>query len=107
MSLDVYLRAVRPTEVYSANITHNLGRMAEEVGLYEVLWRPEELGFTKASELIEPLRIGLANLLAKRVECEKLNPENGWGNYGGLINFTRNYLAACEDNPDATVEVSR
>ena len=34
MSLDVTLTAVRPTEVYSANITHNLW-MAEEAGIYQ------------------------------------------------------------------------
>lgn len=28
----------------SLNITHNLNNMAKEVGLYEVLWRPEEMG---------------------------------------------------------------
>lgn len=28
---------------YSANITHNLGRMADAAGLYYALWRPHEL----------------------------------------------------------------
>jgi hypothetical protein len=28
--------------VYSANITHNLGKMAEEAMLYNCLWRPDE-----------------------------------------------------------------
>ena len=41
--------------VYEDNITHNLGDMAEEAGLYYVLWRPEELGKTKASQIIELL----------------------------------------------------
>lgn len=44
MSLDVYLKAVRPAEVFSANITHNLGAMAEAAGIYRHLWRPEEVG---------------------------------------------------------------
>ena len=30
MSLEVYLTATRPTTVYEANITHNLGKMAQE-----------------------------------------------------------------------------
>ena len=41
--------------VYSANITHNLTKMADEAGIYECLWRPEEIGITKAGQLIEPL----------------------------------------------------
>lgn len=44
MSLDVYLTAVRPTEVFSANITHNLGEMADKAGIYKACWRPEEIG---------------------------------------------------------------
>ena len=36
-------------EVYSANITHNLGGMADEAGIYEALWRPEEVGIAKAT----------------------------------------------------------
>jgi hypothetical protein len=30
-------------EMYSANITHNLGDMASEAGIYEALWRPYRL----------------------------------------------------------------
>src|SRR3990172_2778745 len=60
MSLDVTLR----TELYSANITHNLGKMAKEAGIYEHLWRPDELGIWNAGELILPLADGLAKLKA-------------------------------------------
>ncbi len=107
MSLDVYLTVVKPTEVYSANITHNLGKMANLVGLYLPLWRPDEIGVTTAKQLIPLLRDGLAKLIDQRQEAEKLNPSNGWGSYEGLLNFTRAYLVACEGNPDAAIEISR
>lgn len=29
-------------ELFEANITHNLNKMAKEVGIYEYLWRPDE-----------------------------------------------------------------
>lgn len=63
MSLDVYLRLDNGNEVYDANITHNLNTMAEEAGIYKHLWRPEELGITKAKDLIEPLAEGLAKMV--------------------------------------------
>lgn len=45
MSLDVYLEGPPvPQDVFWANITHNLGRMADEAGIYKHLWRPEEIG---------------------------------------------------------------
>ena len=33
----------REEDLYSANITHNLGKMADAAGLYEALWRPHRL----------------------------------------------------------------
>lgn len=107
MSLDVYLTVVKPTEVYSANITHNLGEMAQEAGIYQHLWRPEELNITKASQLIEPLRAGLALMKSDPERFEAFNATNGWGLYKNFVTWIERYLAACEANPDASVEISR
>lgn len=94
-------------EVYSANITHNLGTMAEGAGIYHCLWRPDEIGISKAGQLIEPLRAGLVKLEGNPAHFKELNPPNGWGTYEGLVEFVRNYLAACEQYPDAEVSVWR
>lgn len=107
MSLDVYLTATRPTEVFTANITHNLSNMADAAGIYKHLWRPEELGIEKAGNLIATLRDGLAILRGDPDRFIKLNPPNGWGSYEVLVQFVERYLAACEANPDATVHASR
>ena len=107
MSLDVYLREMQPVEVYDANITHNLGAMAKAAGIYQHLWRPDEIGITFAHQLIEPLREGLERLEANPIVFAQFNPANGWGSYDGLVEFVRQYLAACEANPNATVNVSR
>jgi len=125
MSLDVYLygeqqpvdcrcqecghehTAIRQEYVYSANITHNLNVMAEEAGIYQCLWRPEEVGITHASQLIEPLRKGLAMMKADPLRFQKLNPSNGWGTYQDFIPWIEKYIVACEQYPDATIRVSR
>ena len=136
MSLDVYLTATVPTTVFDANITHNLGKMAGEAGIYEALWRPAEMDperkariqaqakagnyhgpdgayaieaevVTYARDLIEPLRAGLALLRADPERFEKHNPENGWGSYRDFVPWVARYLQACEEYPDAEVRVSR
>ena len=107
MSLDVTLLVTEPHEVYTRNITHNLGKMAEAVGIYQHLWRPEELGITKAKDLIEPLQKGLNKMLANPKRFKKLNPENGWGDFDGLANFVSNYLDACKRYPEADIHISR
>ena len=107
MSLDVTLTANRPSEVYTANITHNLNTMAEEAGLYEYLWRPEDLGCYKAEDLILPLTNGLKRLENEKEYLKTFNPVNGWGDYDNLKELVRDYLRACKENQDADISVCR
>lgn len=113
MSLDVDLKVPQLVSVYSANITHNLGKMAAEVKLeggltlYQVLWRPEEVGITHASCLAEYLDEGFNILLSDPDKFKQFNPENGWGSYDSLVNFVYKYRNACWDNPEAEVETCR
>jgi hypothetical protein len=107
MSLDVTLTKVMPMAVYSANITHNLGTMADAAGIYNYLWRPEELGIMLAGELIAPLTEGLEKLKADPAKFEALNALNSWGLYKHFVPFVEKYLKACVENPDAAISVSR
>ena len=95
------------TDVYWANITHNLAKMADKAGIYEHLWRPDEIGITKAHQLIIPLNQGLVELESNPEKYKQFNPSNGWGTYEGLIRFVDKYLNACMTYPDATIRVSR
>ena len=114
MSLDVYLHqpacdkcGQRASGGYSANITHNLNRMADEAGIYQHVWHPEEIGITHARQLIEPLRVGIALMKADPGRFRQHDADNGWGRYDDFVPWLERYLAACEMYPDATVEVSR
>ncbi len=97
----------RSDEVFAANITHNLGAMAREAGVYQHCWRPEELGITHAKQLVEPLQAALTALEGEPDRFKKLNPANGWGDYHGFLSFVRAYLRACRDYPAAKISVSR
>lgn len=126
MSLDVTLRNVRTQdvkcphcnelhqieveggkEVYDANITHNLGPMAKAAGIYYALWRPEEIGISKAKYLIPLLQMGYDNLIANPTFYGSFNSPNGWGSYKNFVPFVKKYLEACIEYPEATIEVSR
>ena len=100
-------KATTREEYYSANITHNLNKMADAAGIYQHLWRPEELGIKQAKELIEPLTAGLARMQADRVYFEQFNAPNGWGLYEHFVPWVNRYLEACKDYPEAFVSVSR
>ena len=94
-------------ELYSRNITHNLGKMADAAGVYDCMWRPDEHGITHAKQLIEPLTRGLKKLRSCPARFKVYEPANGWGSHDGLVAFVADYLAACIAHPDATVRVWR
>lgn len=107
MSLGVYLTDGDESMLFSANITHNLGRMAGEAGIYKHLWRPEEIGITKARDLIEPVAAGLALMVAEPERFKAFDAPNGWGLYRNFLPWVAEYLEACRMYPDANVSVSR
>lgn len=92
---------------FSANITHNLGKMADAAGIYQVIWRPDENEIIYADQLITPLTEGLERLKQNPEKYKEYNPDNGWGNYEILVQFVEGYLAACKNCPSATVNVWR
>jgi len=93
--------------VYSGNITHNLSRMAREAGIYNALWRPEEIGIATANQLIDPLVNGLNRLRNAPSRFQQFNPISGWGSYDVLVGFAAEYLEACVSYPDAAIRTSR
>lgn len=120
MSLDVYLTRKKwisydagktlteeDETVYDANITHNLGKMAGEAGIYKALWRPEEIEAKYAKDIIEIVEKGLVDLKARPEYFEQFNSPNGWGMYEHFVPFVSDYLDALKENPDAEIHISR
>jgi|688.fasta_scaffold10716_7 hypothetical protein len=115
MSLDVYLvidvdvggSEPKRIKLFSANITHNLNKMADAAGLYECLWRPEETEIKTASQLIEPLKAGIEQLKSDPDKFKAFNAENGWGTYEDFVPWCERYFEACQEFPKAKIEVSR
>jgi hypothetical protein len=112
--------------VYYVNITHNLGDMAKEAGIYEALWRPymlkesyvpiedyhEELKYedsveVRAYEIIPIIEKGLEDMKARPEHYKTFDSPNGWGTYVHFVPFIEEYLSACKEFPQAIVSVSR
>lgn len=106
MSLDVYL-VNDDRQVYWSNITHNLGVMADHAEIYKPLWRPEEMGISKAHELIPHLENGIRKMVDNPSFYESFNAPNGWGLYENFLPWCCKLLEACRKNPTAKIEISR
>lgn len=119
MSLDIWLGMDVDTggeepyflELFDANITHNLGEMADKAGIYTALWSPEKLLDWKANPtagmLIDPLEEGLEKLKSNPDYFKKFDSPNGWGVYDNFVPFVEKVLDACKKHPKATVFTSR
>lgn len=102
---------------WTANITHNLGEMADHVPvkfgdmdttLYKACWRPEEIGANTVADVLPMILQGIHYMIDHRKELEQYNPENGWGSYNGFMKFLLNYKQALEDaDPECEVEANR
>ena len=104
MSLDVSLIGDGGEEIFSANLTGNLIEMASQAGIYDALWRPQDIGITTASQMIEPLTSGLHELSSNQAKYERFNSPVGWGKWDDLVPWCSAYLEACRNNPGAKVE---
>lgn len=107
MGLSVYLQNESEKELYWGNITHNLNKMADAAGIYQHLWRPEEIGIVHAHQLIEPLTKGLEDLKQRPEHYSQYDSPNGWGLYVHFVPFVENYLKACIEHPQALVYACR
>lgn len=103
MSLDFSLSEVKETEVFSANITHNLGNMASAAGVYEALWMPEKHGFKIAKDIIPALEKGIAKMKKYPAKFKSYDAPNGWGTYDNFLPWLEKVLEACRNNPNAKI----
>lgn len=106
MSLDVWL-SVDGQDVFSANITHNLAEMAREAGMYEALWRPDEIACVRAKEIEAFVAAGLADMVRRPTHYEQFDAQNGWGLYRDFLPWVAKYLEAIRKYPEAVIWISR
>jgi len=96
--------------VFEATLTHNLNKMAARAGLYDALWNPTSIKKrhpARASDIIEPLTIGIRWLKENEDEALKYKPKNGFGTLYGLQAFAEDLLKNCKDYPNAKIYVEK
>lgn len=107
MSLDVHLIDKHEGLVFSANITHNLGKMAGACGVYYACWRPEEIHCKKAKHILPMLEEGVKLLESYPDFYKTFDSPNGWGTYPNFLQWLTEYRDACKMYPEAKIEADR
>ena len=108
MSLDIHLENPHSgSPNFDWNITHNLARMAKEVGVYTALWHPSDLDIKVSGDLIPHLESAYSRL-AIFGECyDQFAPANGWGDRKFLFETVYRLLHYAKLHPHCVVTVSR
>ena len=89
------------------SITHNLNKMADAVGLSDVLWEPNKMGIILAYQMIPFLEKGIKKLRENPGKYKAFNAPNGYGKYEDFVNFCDSVLRWCNKYPDAAIEANR
>lgn len=98
---------VQEFRIFETNITHNLARMAREVGLYHALWDPKSAGYERASDITHLLKGALGRLKAEAEYFRQFESSNGWGTYACFVDFVQEVFAACQAHPKALIYTHR
>jgi len=111
MSLTLYFYAdvddAYPLDIDTINITHNLVPMAKAAGLYEVVWRPDELASRQLRDLRPALLAGIDRMVEHAEKLKQLAPSNGWGTYESFMRALHQLLWVANTYPLAYVSPSR
>ena len=58
-------------------------------------------------EVVSPiLRRMILHMETREGLYKRLNPQNGWGNYCGAVEYLRDILAGCKAHPKATLSIT-
>jgi len=103
MSLDLYLESPEcvtcghSEEYFHSNYTYNVSKMWYEIypdaeGMVDI----DKMTGTEAYKTLCHARTILEENPSKFI---KMNPENGWGNYHGFLDFINALIKACLEHP--------
>jgi len=79
----------------------------KDITLYEIMWRPEEVGIYDGGTLLPHLQRALDYMLPREGELKEYNPDNGWGTYEGLLKAVRDMGQHCAMFPHASLRSCR
>lgn len=105
MSLDITLY-IGDKRVFEANFTHNVSRMADQADLYDPIWHADQ-NCVYASDLIDPLIMGIADMKQWPEHYRQFDAPNKWGTYDQFLPWLERLLEACTDYPDAKIFIDK
>lgn len=118
--LAAQLQNPEPVSIEIGNMTSNIGCIYRAVmpGPYEGGGRYDGEGKSKpcgglpglsglsCTAALPIIEQALLDMTTKEAELRRMEPENGWGSYGGAFKYLRRIASACRNNPDGVLAVN-
>lgn len=103
ISLDIDTGGPEPAEVLEVgNCTSNVAPMWKQaLGV-----RLRDYDGVPCERALAPLRDGIRRMEDDPAKHRAMEPENGWGDYEGALNYLRKLADACAANPKCTIRIS-
>jgi hypothetical protein len=99
MSYDVWFRDHNRDISPSFNYTSNVGGMFWKAGKFSIKHLHGKTG-AEAMMMLEPV---VSYMEMHPAEMKALAPDNGWGDFQGALEFVRDILDVCAENPEYIV----
>jgi|SRR6266852_4906709 len=97
--LEIDTGAPEPAVIWESNYTSNCSGM-----WWEALGRSlRDFQGAPCSESAGPLAEGAQRMQAEPERYRAMNPENGWGDYEGALEFLRDLAEACKTHSRAVI----
>lgn len=102
ISMEIDTGGSEPAEVCDVgNYTYNCGPM-----FFEALGVSlSSMDGRIAGEVADQLSLGVKNMIDDPAKYRAMNPENGWGDYEGALEYLLGIAKACREHPKATIRV--
>lgn len=91
--------------LHEQNITHNLGKMAEKLGIYTILWGHKRVA--NAGKIVEPLTQAIDKMKSCPDEYRQFDASNGYGTYDDFLPWLIELRNNCENYPESSIECYR
>ena len=105
MSWDILLKINTGKEdrevVDCGNYTYNVAPMYQKAMGKTI----SDFNNMKCKDAISILEKGVKEMEENPDVYKKMNPENGWGDYEGSLDYLKNFLKECRQNPECIIEI--
>jgi hypothetical protein len=107
VSADIWIEAADCCAAHDHNVTHNLAAMFRAAGVdWHDYYEHDGNGGRTAAEMLPEVVTAYLRLKRGPEDFKQYEPENGWGDLPGAVNFLERLMGDLAKHPSGVIRVS-